>query len=169
VRAAFLQNLGIGRGMKVGKESVVGTIAALEAWEKRDHAAVRAREQRHLDLWIARLKDLPGVRAEVVPDPTANPLDRVKLSVDPREARITAWDLADVLARGAPPIIVRDHEAEHGFFYLDPCNLHDGEAELVAERLAAELARARAGNGPPGRSYGERRRARIAGLLRWPD
>ena len=71
VRAAFLQNLGIGRGMKVGKESIVGAIAALEAWEKRDHAAVRAREQGHLDLWIARLKDLPGVTAEIVPDPTS--------------------------------------------------------------------------------------------------
>jgi len=169
VRAAFLQNLGIGRGMKVGKESIVGVIAALEAWETRDHAGVRAREQRHLDLWIARLEGLPGVAAEIVPDPTDNPLDRVKLALDPREARITAWDLADALARGTPPVIVRDHEAEHGFFYLDPCNLHDGEAEVVAERLIAELARARAGNGPPGRSYAERRRARIAGLLRWPD
>jgi L-seryl-tRNA(Ser) seleniumtransferase len=169
VRAAFLQNLGIGRGMKVGKETIVGAIAALEAWEKRDHKAVRAREQGHLDLWIARLKGLPGIIAEIVPDPTDNPLDRVKLAVDPREARITAWDLADALARGVPPVIVRDHEAEHGYFFLDPCNLHDGEAEVVAERLEAELARARAGNGPPGRSYAERRRARVAGLLRWPD
>lgn len=169
VRAGFLQNLGVGRGMKVGKESIVGAMIALEAWEKRDHAAVRAREQGHLDLWIAQLKALPGVRAEIVPDPTDNPLDRVKLAVDPAEARTTAWDLADALARGTPPVIVRDHEAEHGYFFLDPCNLHDGEAEVVAERLVAELARARAGNGPPGRSYGDRRRARVASVLRWPD
>jgi seryl-tRNA(Sec) selenium transferase len=26
------------RGMKVGKEAILGTIAALEAWEERDHA-----------------------------------------------------------------------------------------------------------------------------------
>ncbi len=45
VRAAFLQNGGIGRGMKVGKEGIAGTIAALEAWERRDHAArPRARD-----------------------------------------------------------------------------------------------------------------------------
>ena len=42
-------------------------------------------------------------------------------------------------------------------------------SKVVAERLVTELGRARAGNGPPGRSYGERRRARVAGLLRWPD
>jgi L-seryl-tRNA(Ser) seleniumtransferase len=51
VRAAFAQNGGIGRGMKVGKEGMVGTIAALEAWEKRDHALVRARETAYLELW----------------------------------------------------------------------------------------------------------------------
>ncbi|HYC13240.1 MAG TPA: aminotransferase class V-fold PLP-dependent enzyme, partial [Stellaceae bacterium] len=90
IRAAYLQNIGIGRGMKVGKETIAGVIAALEAWATRDHAAVRAREQRHLDLWIARLKGLPGVAAEIVPDPTDNPLDRVKLRIDPASALITA-------------------------------------------------------------------------------
>src|SRR6202007_31539 len=52
VRAAYLQNRGIGRGMKVGKESIAGTIAALEAWGKRDHKAVRARETGYLKLWM---------------------------------------------------------------------------------------------------------------------
>lgn len=33
VRAAYMQNNGIGRGMKVGKESIVGAIAALQNWE----------------------------------------------------------------------------------------------------------------------------------------
>ncbi|MGN6100305.1 MAG: aminotransferase class V-fold PLP-dependent enzyme, partial [Devosia sp.] len=51
VRATYLQNGGIGRGMMVGKEGLVGTIAALEAWEMRDHAAVRARETGYLHLW----------------------------------------------------------------------------------------------------------------------
>ena len=61
VRAAFLQNSGIGRGMKVGKEGIAGAIAALEAWERRDHAAIRALETRHLELWLARA--VPASRA----------------------------------------------------------------------------------------------------------
>ena len=44
VRATYLQNIGIGRGMKVGKEGIAGAIAALEAWATRDHAAIRARQ-----------------------------------------------------------------------------------------------------------------------------
>jgi L-seryl-tRNA(Ser) seleniumtransferase len=169
VRATFLQNMGIGRGMKIGKESILGTIAALEAWEKRDHAAVRRTEQAALDLWQARLGTLPGVRAELEPDPTGNPLDRLKLGVDPVRARITAWELADRLARGAPPVIVRDHEVEHGYFFLDPCNLHPGEAPVVAERIEAELKAAQAGPGSNLEPASARRDRRFARLMAWPD
>ncbi|MBL8698133.1 MAG: aminotransferase class V-fold PLP-dependent enzyme [Alphaproteobacteria bacterium] len=169
VRATFLQNGGIGRGMKVGKESIVATIAALEAWGRRDHAAVRRTEHGHLDLWMRRFAAIPGIKATIIPDPTHNPLDRLMLEVDPETSRITAWDLADALAAGAPPVIVRDHEVEQGFFQLDPCNLHPGEAEIVADRVVAELDAARKRNAPSGRSVADRRAARFERLLRWPD
>jgi D-glucosaminate-6-phosphate ammonia-lyase len=169
VRACFLQNMGIGRGMKVGKEGVAGTIAALEAWERRDHAGIRAAERSHLDLWVERFAKLAGIGATIVPDPTDNPLDRLMLAVDPERARITAWGLADALAAGDPPVIVRDHEVEHGFFYLDPCNLHPGEAEIVADRITAELDRARKRNAAAGETRTQRRARRFERLLRWPD
>jgi L-seryl-tRNA(Ser) seleniumtransferase len=169
VRACFLQNMGIGRGMKVGKEGVAGTIAALEAWERRDHAGIRAAERRHLDLWVERFAKLPGIDATIVPDPTDNPLERLKLAVDPERARITAWSLADALAAGDPPVIVRDHEVEHGFFYLDPCNLHPGEAEIVADRIAAGLDNVRKRNAAAGETPTQRRARRFERLLRWPD
>jgi D-glucosaminate-6-phosphate ammonia-lyase len=169
VRATFLQNSGIGRGMKVGKEGIVAAIAALEAWERRDHAGVRRLERGHLELWMDRFSGLPGVEARVVPDPTNNPLDRLELRVDPALARITAWDLADALAAGHPPVIVRDHQVEHGFFQLDPCNLHPGEAEVVADRVVAELDTAAKRNEPSGRTPAERRAQRLRRLLSWPD
>ena len=168
VRAAYLQNFGIGRGMKVGKESIVGVIATLEAWEKRDHAAMRAREDRHLLLWRACLEGRPGVRAEILPDPTDNPLDRLRVHVDPAAAGVTAWDLATALAAGDPPVIVRDHHAENGFFDMDPCNLHEGEAEIVADQLAAALEQALAGE-IAATSLADRRSARFERMLEWPD
>lgn len=120
VRHAFLQNMGIGRGMKVGKESIYGVMAALEAWEKRDHAGIRERETGYLNLWKKTLDGRPGVTALIEPDPTNNPLDRMRVIIDAEEAHITAWDLTTALARGNPPIITRDHEVEHRYFYLDP-------------------------------------------------
>ncbi|MBY5798838.1 aminotransferase class V-fold PLP-dependent enzyme [Rhizobium leguminosarum] len=169
VRHAFLQNMGIGRGMKVGKESIFGVMAALEAWENRDHAGILERETGYLNLWKRTLDDRPGVTALIEPDPTNNPLDRLRLIVDPGQAHITAWDLADALAKGSPPIIVRDHEVEHRYFYLDPCNLHPGEETIVAERLAQELDKARASNETIATPIENRSRHRFDGALRWPD
>ncbi|WP_327206584.1 aminotransferase class V-fold PLP-dependent enzyme [Rhizobium beringeri] len=169
VRHAFLQNMGIGRGMKVGKESIFGVMAALEAWESRDHAGIRERETSYLHLWKRTLDGRPGLTALIEPDPTNNPLDRLRLIVDPEQAHITAWDLADALAKGSPPIIVRDHEVEHRYFYLDPCNLHPGEETIVAERLAQELDKARASNEIIATPIENRSRHRFDGALRWPD
>ncbi|MEH2701832.1 aminotransferase class V-fold PLP-dependent enzyme (plasmid) [Rhizobium leguminosarum] len=169
VRHAFLQNMGIGRGMKVGKESIFGVMAALEAWENRDHAGIRERETGYLNLWKRTLDGRPGLTALIEPDPTNNPLDRLRLIVDPEQAHITAWDLADALAKGSPPIIVRDHEVEHRYFYLDPCNLHPGEETIVAERLAQELDKARVSNEIIATPIENRSRHRFDGALRWPD
>lgn len=169
VRHAYLQNKGIGRGMKVGKESIFGVMAALEAWEKRDHAAVRARETGYLHLWKEALDGRPGVTALIEPDPTKNPLDRLRVILSAQEAHISAYDLAGALARGTPPIIVRDHEAEHHYFYLDPCNLHPGQEVIVRQRLIEELDKARASNEVLDTPHEEWGRHRFDALLRWPD
>ncbi|MBB2201523.1 aminotransferase class V-fold PLP-dependent enzyme [Gluconacetobacter tumulisoli] len=169
VRDLFLQNLGIGRGMKVGKEGIAGLIAALRAWGLRDHAAIRAREADILSSWQQALAPFAGVQTCSEPDPTGNPLDRLKISVQPAQARITAWDLADALAAGDPAVMVRDHELELGHFHLDPCNLHPGQAAIVARRLADELRRAAAHPHGIFTPFAARADRRIAALMRWPD
>lgn len=163
VRAAYLQNRGVARAMKVGKESIAGTMAALEAWEKRDHAGIRRREEAALNLWKGALQGIPGIAAHIIPDPTANPLDRLQIFVSP-ESRFTAAGLASALAVGSPPIIVRNHEVERGHFFLDPCNLHPDEAEIVAERLRAVLTAAER----PADAMKQPRKD-SSGALRWPD
>ncbi|RVD60850.1 aminotransferase class V-fold PLP-dependent enzyme [Mesorhizobium sp. M2D.F.Ca.ET.185.01.1.1] len=163
VRAAYLQNRGVARAMKVGKESIAGTMAALDAWERRDHAGIRRREEAALNLWKDALQGIPGIGAEIIPDPTSNPLDRLQVFVRP-ESRFTAAGLASALAAGSPPIIVRNHEVERGHFFLDPCNLHPGEAEIVAEQLRAVLT---AKDRPANAMKVSRKDS--AGSLRWPD
>jgi D-glucosaminate-6-phosphate ammonia-lyase len=169
VRASYLQNRGIGRGMKVGKETIVGVSAALKAWKSRDHAGIRAREKAALDAWATALADRPGVTATIVPDPTNNPLDRLKVAIDPQQARITAWNLAMRLAAGDRPVIVRDHEVEHGHFFLDPCNLHPGEEHIVAERMIEELGRAALSNDVIETPIEEVWLARESAAMNWPD
>ena len=142
VRATYLQNMGIGRGMKIGKESIAGAIAALRQWQKRDHAGIRAEERQALDQWVEALAPIAGIEPVIVPDPTRNPLERLQVNVDAARLGATAAALARTLAEQDPAIIVRNHETELGYFQLDPCNLKPGQAELVAAALAKVCANA---------------------------
>jgi L-seryl-tRNA(Ser) seleniumtransferase len=124
------------------------------------------RETGYLHLWMERLAAVPGLRPSIVPDPTDNPLDRLKLEVDAAAAGTTAWALAAALAAAEPPIIVRDHEVEHGHVFLDPCNLHPGEAEVVADQIVAVAAAIR---GRPSPALADLRQRQYEALLSWPD
>lgn len=146
IRAGYLQNRGIGRGMKVGKESIVGLIAALEAWEVRDHAGIKAHETAVIDMWLKALAGHKGIETRVSPDSTDNPVDRLEVRVRP-ESGFTAYGLVSTVAAGDRPVMVRGHQAEQGRFWLDPCNLHPGEAETVAQRLTEILSPTRQRHG----------------------
>jgi L-seryl-tRNA(Ser) seleniumtransferase len=52
---------------------------------------------------------------------------------------------------------------------MDPCNLHPGEAAIVAARLVEELDRALASNEIIATSVSERRARRFRARLAWPD
>lgn len=168
VRAAFLQHRGIGRAMKVGKEGIVGAIAALEAWAERDPAAIRSREEAIVTLWLERLANVPGLALRRLPDWTGNPIDRVELTVG-RDAGLFAWELASRLAGRTPSIRVRDDLADSGVVHLDPCNLTRDEAVAVAVAIADEIAAARAAGDGFRESFAEHRASGLAGALAWPD
>lgn len=140
VRAAYLQNIGIGRGMKVGKESISGVIVAMQDWMDRDTQAIREKERAALNLWLEALHTIPGIRGALIPDPTGNPLDRLEVCVDQAAAGASAAQFAAGLARQNPAVIVRDEMVEHGCFQLDPCNLLPGQAEIVAQTLREVLS-----------------------------
>lgn len=166
VRAGYLQNMGIGRGMKVGKESIYGAIAALKAWKTRDHAGIRAREDAALTLWQQAFAGFEGIEARPMPDPTSNPLDRLRVTIDAGVTGFDAFALAGAFGRNTPRIVVRDHEAELNYIALDPCNLAAGHAELVETAIKDILRQAR-GNGFPPADINKARNAGANGYLQW--
>ena len=135
IQACYMQNMGIGRVMKVGKENIFGAMSALQAWKGRDHEAIRNTETSALELWQQSVTGFNGVKANIVSDPTNNPLSRLKISISKKTFKSSAASVAQALSLCEIPIIVRDHEVELGYFQLDPCNLDDGHAEIVASSL----------------------------------
>lgn len=170
VRAAFLQNFGIARPMKAGKESIVGALAALETWVARDHAGERRRDREKLDYWRSRLEGRPGIAASIDPDPTGNPFERLKVTVDAARAGLPAVQLVCELETGSPPIAVRSHDIDDGCFVMDPRSLREGELEVVADRITAILDGAGSAPGSSAVSDLEQWQMRKALALRaWPD
>jgi len=135
IAAIALQSRGIGRGMKIGKEGVIGVAAALACWRRRDHDAERAREEGIVADWMATLDGIPGVTLARHRDWTGNPITRLEMRIDPRHAKLFAWELSERLMQGSPRIALRDDLAEHQVLYLDPCNVTGDEAVLVADAI----------------------------------
>jgi L-seryl-tRNA(Ser) seleniumtransferase len=170
IRAAWLQSFGIGRPMKAGKESVASALVALQTWVRRDHEGARQAAREQLEYWRGRLAACPGITAGLDPDPTGNPFDRLKVTVDPAAAGLSALELVHRLETGDPPIVVRAHQVELGWFVMDPRSLGEGELEIVADRICAVLAAAPQGGA--GQAEGDLERWRTAKLERlaaWPD
>jgi len=168
VRSCYLQNRGIGRSMKVGKESVLATIAALDAWQARDHSAARQRELAIVANWEAMLAGVPGVTCNRHADWTGNPIDRLELSIG-SDAGLFAWELADRLAAGDPAICIRDDLAEQGLLYLDPCNIQADDAASVGAAIRSHIDSARRLRDGHRISWQERRSLALQSILRWPD
>ena len=165
VRATYLQNRGIGRVMKMGKEAVVGALAALEIWAAHDFEADRASEEKNLAFWLEILSGVEGLTLARHTDWTGNPITRIEVQVDPSKAGLYAWELSDRLACRETRIMVRDGHIEEGLFHLDPCNVNLEEVELVATAISDEIDKAKDSGDGCKSSWSDVKRARSTGPL----
>jgi len=140
VEAVLLQNRGIGRGMKPGKEAILGVVAAFDTEMQRNTEAWSAAERRKIERIVARVGRLPGVEATVSPDPNGCPFVRARLHLDPAETGHTAATLRAALLRDEPAIHVRIYGREQDCVYLNATEMTEDEVEVVCDRVCAALA-----------------------------
>lgn len=135
VDAVLLQNKGIGRPMKAGKEAILGAIAALEYRVQQDIPAWTAEQDRKVARILERLRTLEGLRLSVDPDPNGCPFSRVRLTPVAVSGPLSAVGLRDALAAGIPKIVLRDHHVEEGYVNIDAIEMTDDEIELTCQRI----------------------------------
>lgn len=136
MQAAYAQNRGIGRAMKIGKEGIVGLIVALEEWNRGYYREQQEAEKRRMLGMVEKLSGIAGLRATAEwPSPDPFPIMRTKITIDPQEAGLSAMALTQLLAEGEPTIRVRAHHAEEGYFLIDPFNLSDADADFICQRI----------------------------------
>ncbi|MCZ6860462.1 MAG: aminotransferase class V-fold PLP-dependent enzyme, partial [Alphaproteobacteria bacterium] len=150
VRACPLQEYGIGRAMKVGKEGVASTIAVLQRWQALDKEALWRQERARAERAAGMLRDIAGLAVSLEADPTGNPITRVRLQLDAAQTGMDARSLSHNLAAGTPAVHVRAHDSDPGSLLLDPCNLSDADMDHVCRCIAKLVVGSQSGIAPAG-------------------
>ncbi len=129
---------GPGRDNKVGKEEMLGMLAAVEAWTTRDH-------DKEWDTWLSWLEEIAskltkieGISADVeLPTGLDNRAPRLILKWDPDKLHITGEEIAEEVARNRPRIAIGGRSSEDGTttISITPSQMRPGNAKLVANRL----------------------------------
>jgi hypothetical protein len=96
-----------GRSLKVGKEEIMGMLAAVEMWTKRDHDAEWKQWQSWLDAIGDQVKTVPGVTTEIhKPEDLSNYAPTLRIKWDGAALGITGKEVEDILAKGRPRILI---------------------------------------------------------------
>ena len=128
----------IGRPMKVGKEELLGLLAAVEWSLAQDEPGYLARMERHVASWVAGLSDVPGIHVERgIPVAVAEPLPRALVRLHGADRAERDRLVAEIRARGVAVHIEGDTTIT-----LNPQTIEEEEeAPVLAAVRAVLLAR----------------------------
>lgn len=136
---------GPGRDNKVGKEEMLGMLAAVEAWTTRDHKGEWATWLTWLDEISKKVTKVSGVTASVS-DPTglSNRSPTLNITWDPGKLHITGEEVAEIVARSKPRIAIGAHSDDNKTsIHITPSQMRPGNAAIVADRLHEILSQKR--------------------------
>ncbi|HUG80932.1 MAG TPA: aminotransferase class V-fold PLP-dependent enzyme [Bryobacterales bacterium] len=136
VKAAWLSISpagGIGRGMKVGKEEIMGLVAAVERYMRIDHDAERKELDRRAAHIIDTIKDISTVQCDIDVPEIANRVPHVMVRWDEATVGKSARQVVDEMLEGEPSIAISG--GRENSITISVWQMQTGEAEIVATRL----------------------------------
>ncbi len=147
---------GVGRGMKVAKEQIVGMVAAVDWFLSQSDATLETEFRQRAGRIATRLKDIPTLKSEVVIPPVANHVPHLLLRYDPDKVKIAAQDVMMELRKGTPSIELNPSTgsrrgasagmpADPNTIVVGVWMLEPGEDLIVARRLHEVLSKAARG------------------------
>jgi L-seryl-tRNA(Ser) seleniumtransferase len=122
--------------MKVGKEEMMGLLAAVERYLNLDHESLLQTYEKRVQFWISGLDGKKGILAQRdYPNEAGQPVPRTRVELP---VEVPKEEVIDALMKGEPRVAVAPSENGNALL-LNPMTVIDGESEIVLERLLQVL------------------------------
>jgi len=129
----------IGRGMKVGKEELLGAMVALETSIAFDYESYIRTRRQWVQLIAAELEGAPGVDTELYYPKGENHQPQLRITWDASRIPLTPADAKRELREGDPSVEVHALSLTDGKLEVTAWMLEPGEAEIVGRRIREVL------------------------------
>ncbi len=143
---------GVGRGMKVAKEQIIGMVAAIDWFLAQSDEEMDAEFRRRAGRIANHLKDVPTLESKIVVPEVANHVPTLLIRYDQQRVKIKPLDVAENLRKGTPSIELHPStgvkESSNGLssdentIVVGVWMLQPGEDMIVARRLRDVLSKA---------------------------
>lgn len=143
---------GIGRGLKVAKEQIVGMVAAVDWFLQQSDDGMQAEFHRRADVIANHLRALPTMQCRIAVPDVANHVPHLFLTYDQQRVRIAPLRVAEVLRSGTPSIELNPStgrregskgiESDENTIVVGVWMLQPGEDVIIARRLHEVLSSA---------------------------
>jgi L-seryl-tRNA(Ser) seleniumtransferase len=141
---------GVGRGMKVAKEQIVGMVAAVDWVLSHTEESMQGDYQKRVDVIQAAVKGLPSVTTQTVVPRIANHVPHLLIRFDPSVTGVTTKEILTTLSHGKPSIELNPNSGQPpnqgipsdantlvvGVWMMQP-----GEDVIVGRRIREALTR----------------------------
>jgi len=140
----------VGRGMKVGKEEIIGLVAAVDWFLEQDDAAMEAEFRKRAAVIAERVQNVLSVEAKIFIPPVANHVPHLLITYDLNRIKLTATEVMQKMREGTPRIELNPSTgggpASAGLpggsnvIVVGVWMLQPGEEDIVGRRLHEVLA-----------------------------
>jgi D-glucosaminate-6-phosphate ammonia-lyase len=138
---------GPGRDNKVGKEEMLGMLAAVQSWVTRDHVEKMKTWHTYLENVAKKLSPIPGVKCTIEePRGLSNHSPSLVISWNPDDLKIYGTDVQESLATNQPRIAVHSEyldEAGNTAVIISSGQMQPGNDKAVADRIFEILSQPR--------------------------
>jgi len=124
----------VGRGMKVGKEEIVGMVAAVDWFLSQDEAAMISEFQKRAEKIAAQVKTVRTVETKIFVPPVANHVPHLQINFDQTRIGLTGQQIMDKMRQGSPRIELNPAVGPN-FVTVGVWMLKPDEDVIVARRL----------------------------------